>query len=61
MSEQPTAANPTADKPRSVHDLLLRMDLATEVLEGLDELGLDTRLQVEELLVEVEREIGDAM
>jgi len=36
------------------------MDLATEVLEGLDELGLDTRAQVEALLARLEREIGDA-
>ena len=60
MSEQPTAQNPEADKPRSVHELLLRMDLATEVLEGLDEHGLDNREQVEELLAKLERKIGDA-
>lgn len=60
MSEQPTTANSAADKPRSVHDLLLRMDLATEVLECLDELGLDTRAQVEKLLAELERQLGDA-
>ncbi len=48
------------DKPRSEHAILLRMDLATEVLEGLDELGLDTREQVEALLADLERQLGDA-
>jgi hypothetical protein len=36
------------------------MDLATEVLEGLDELGLETRAQVEALLADLERQLGDA-
>lgn len=43
----------------SVHELLLRLDLATEVLEGLDELGLETRAQVETLLAHLERQIAD--
>jgi len=43
----------------SVHLLLLRLDLATEVLEGLDELGLETRAEVEQLLVHLERQIAD--
>lgn len=43
----------------SVHQLLLRLDLATEVLEGLDELGLETRGEVEQLLVHLERQIAD--
>jgi hypothetical protein len=60
MSERPATAPSASDKPRSVHELLLQMDLATEVLEGLDELGLDTRDQVEALLAQLEREIGDA-
>jgi hypothetical protein len=38
----------------------LRLDLATEVLEGLDELGLETRAQVEELLTRLERQIADS-
>jgi hypothetical protein len=59
MSERPAADPPASDKPRSIHELLLQMDLATEVLEGLDELGLDTRAQVEALLAKLEREIGD--
>ena len=60
MSEHPADARPAAEKPGTIHELLLRMDLATEVLEGLDELGLETRAQVEELLAQLEREIGDA-
>jgi hypothetical protein len=60
VSEHPTDAGPAAEKSGKVHELLLRMDLATEVLEGLDELGLETRAQVEELLAQLEREIGDA-
>jgi hypothetical protein len=53
---------PVQDSPRgttSVHQLLLRLDLATEVLEGLDELGLETRAEVEQLLVRLERQIAD--
>jgi hypothetical protein len=38
----------------------LRLDLTTEVLEGLDELGLETRAQVEELLTRLERQVADA-
>jgi hypothetical protein len=35
------------------------MDLATEVLEGLDELGVESRAQVEELLSRLEAQISD--
>jgi hypothetical protein len=38
----------------------LRLDLAMEVLEGLDELGLDTRAEVEKLLADIERQIADS-
>jgi hypothetical protein len=38
----------------------LRLDLATEVLEGLEELGFETRTQVEELLTRLERQIADS-
>jgi hypothetical protein len=59
MTDRP---EPVQDSPRvtaSVHQLLLRLDLATEVLEGLDELGLETRAEVEQLLVRLERQIAD--
>jgi hypothetical protein len=60
MSAKPPEDGSKAERIGSVHALLLQMDLATEVLEGLDELGLETRAQVEELLAQLEREIGDA-
>jgi hypothetical protein len=44
----------------ALHDLLLQLDLATEVLEGLDELGVDNRADLEALLVRLERQIADA-
>jgi hypothetical protein len=50
----------TEDDGLSVHEILLRLDLATEVLEGLDELGLESRSQVEELLIRLEAKIADA-
>ncbi len=50
----------SAGRKRTEHELLLRLDLATEVLEGLDELGLETRSQVEALLIELEREVGES-
>ena len=60
MSDSPAAPEDSpGDKP-SVHALLLRLDLATEVLEGLDELGLDSRAQVQELLTRLERQIADS-
>ena len=59
MSVMPPQNDPGQDRARPVHELLMRMDLATEVLEGLDELGLETRAQVEELLARLEQEIGD--
>ena len=60
MSEQDRPAVDSGDDERSVHKLLLRLDLATEVLEGLDELGLESRSQVEELLARLEAQIADA-
>ncbi len=60
MSDSPQAGDDSAGAGSSVHELLLRLDLATEVLEGLDELGLETRAQVEELLTQLERQIADS-
>ena len=59
MSESRQARGDSPEERSSVHQLLLRLDLATEVLEGLDELGLETRAQVEELLTRLERQIAD--
>jgi hypothetical protein len=47
-------------QPISLHELLLRLDLATETLEGLDELGVDSRADLEQLLSRIERQIADA-
>ena len=60
MSDSRQARGDLPEERASVHQLLLRLDLATEVLEGLDELGLETRAQVEELLSRLEREIADS-
>jgi predicted transcriptional regulator len=43
----------------SVNELLSRLDLATEVLEGLDELGVDNRVQLQALMDKIERQIAD--
>jgi hypothetical protein len=60
MSESPQTRDESPGDASSVHELLLRLDLATEVLEGLDELGVETRTQVEELLTRLERQIADS-
>ena len=60
MSEPGQALGDSPEDRASVHELLLRLDLATEVLEGLDELELETRTQVEELLKRIERQIADS-
>ena len=60
MSESRQKRDDSAGAGSSVHELLLRLDLATEVLEGLEELGLETRSQVEELLTRLERQIADS-
>jgi hypothetical protein len=43
----------------SVNELLSRLDLATEVLEGLDELGVDNRVQLQALMDKIERQVAD--
>jgi hypothetical protein len=59
MIDAPQPAQDSQGETASVHQLLLRLDLATEVLEGLDELGLETRAEVEQLLVRLELQIAD--
>jgi hypothetical protein len=59
MTDQPQSAEDSQGETAAVHQLLLRLDLATEVLEGLEELGLETRAEVEQLLVRLERQIAD--
>ena len=57
---QRAAREPDQSQPASTHELLLRLDLAVEVLEGLDDLGADTRAEVEALVEQLERQIGEA-
>jgi hypothetical protein len=47
------------DATSSVAALLARLDLATEVLEGLDELGVENRVELESLMERLERKIAD--
>ena len=60
MTESPGSTKDSSGDPAAVHQLLLRLDLAMEVLEGLDELELDTRAEVEKLLADLERQIADS-
>ena len=60
MTESPRSAEDAPGDAGSVHQLLLRLDLAMEVLEGLDELGLETRAELEKLLADLERQIADS-
>jgi hypothetical protein len=60
MTDSPETGAESRGDASSVHQLLLRLDLAMEVLEGLDELGVDTRAQVEEILTHLERQIADS-
>ena len=60
MTDPKQTADALPGESRPTHELLLRLDLAMEVLEGLDELGLDTRSQVEELLARLEQQIADS-
>jgi hypothetical protein len=60
VSQPEKTADEFRDERLSVHEILLRLDLATEVLEGLDELGLESRSEVEELLTRLEAQIADS-
>ena len=60
MSDSSQMPDDSLGDGSSVHQLLMRLDLATEVLEGLDELGLETRTEVDELLTRLELHIADS-
>jgi hypothetical protein len=60
MTEVPRAREESRGESDSLHQLLLRLDLAMEVLEGMEELGVESRAQVEELLTSLERQIADS-
>jgi len=59
VSRPPTAVPANSKPSRSLHDLLLRLDRATEILEGLDELGVECREELQEMMEQLEREIDD--
>jgi hypothetical protein len=60
MNRPEKVSDALGDDELSVHEMLLRLDLATEVLEGLDELGLESRSEVKELLTRLEAQIADS-
>jgi hypothetical protein len=60
MTDVPRVREDSRGESDSIHQLLLRLDLAMEVLEGMEELGVETRAQVEELLTSLERQIADS-
>ena len=43
----------------SVHELLLLLDLAMETLEGLEQIGVETRAELEALMSEIERRVSE--
>jgi hypothetical protein len=47
------------NRPATLHELLLRLDLAVETLEGLDQLGVASRDELELLLAQLERQVAD--
>ena len=59
MSSESDVPAESGAPARSQHELLVTLDLATEVLEGLTELGVETREQVEALMEQLERQIVD--
>lgn len=59
MSDDARNAAPDELDAASEHELLLRLDLATETLEGLDQLGVETRDELLALLDRLEARIAD--
>lgn len=58
MSDQPDSRGPNWDS-LPVEQRLSILDLATEVLEGLDELGVTTRADLILLMERLERQIAE--
>ena len=60
MSDPKIDSGPAPDlESMSEHDLLMLLDLAAEVIEGLDQLGVTNREEVEALINRIEMLIGD--
>jgi hypothetical protein len=60
MSDSDAPSSTDDGRSASIHALLLRLDLAVEVLEGLDELGVQTRDEVTALVERLERQIAES-
>ena len=59
MTSHDSATGETRKPAESDLTLLRRLDLATEVLEGLDELGVQDRDELLALMEALERQIAD--
>lgn len=59
MNERRDAERPSGQRSVSTEALLMRLDLAVETLENLDELGVDSRAELQALLSRLERQIED--
>jgi hypothetical protein len=59
MSSRSTPDRSKNPRAASTEALLLRLDLAVETLENLDELGVDNRAELQALLRQLERQIDD--
>jgi hypothetical protein len=59
MSDPQSELNPRVDDSLSDERVLQLLDLATEVLEGLDELGVNTRAELLALMDRLEQLVTD--
>lgn len=59
MSDPQSKRNPRVDASLSDEKVLQLLDLATEVLEGLDELGVSTRAELLALMDRLEQLVTD--
>jgi hypothetical protein len=59
MNDQRMQGRPAKKRATSTESLLMRLDLAVETLENLDELGVDNRVELQALLQQLERQIED--
>ncbi len=60
MTKQESGNTGRPAPPASLHDALIRLDRATELLEGLEELGVDSRQELQDLMERLERQIDEA-
>jgi len=60
MTRQENKSTEHPESSESLHDVLIRLDKATELLEGLEELGVENRQELQELMERLERQIDEA-